>query len=224
MDDRDALSREMHATLDIDTSDMLLDDPSSPLVDRELAGLAELLGAVRAPATAAELLGETVALQRFRAATTARPVLRSRRRRLVVAAAAFTASLGVGTGLAAAGVLPGPVQDFASSALDSVGVHVPDSNGNQPDGVPPTSTPPHETPPVSTPVGPPITPPGQDPNFNPGQSGEDHGVDATAGGGQPEAPPGNTTQTTGKPEDKPTPTTGVHGAQNEAPESTETDG
>jgi len=221
MDDRDALSSEMPAILDIATSDLLLDDPSSPLVERELERLAEMLGAMRAPASPAELAGEAAALEGFRAATTARPILGSRRRRLVVAAAAVTASLGVGTGLAAAGSLPGPAQDFVSSALENVGVHVPDSHGNKPEGVPPTSTPPHETPPASTPVGPPITPPGQDPSFNPGESGEDHGAAPEAT--PPTAPPGNPTQNTGKPEEKPTsptiePRAGADGETNEATE------
>lgn len=223
MDDRDALSNEMHAALDIATSESLLDDPSSPLVAREFERLADMLSAMRSPATAAELAGEAAAMQAFRAATTARPVLRSRRRRLVVAVAAITASLGVGTGLAAAGVLPDPAQDFVSSALENVGVHVPDSHGNQPEGVPPTSTPPHETPPGSTPVGPPITPPGQDPNFNPGQSGEDHGADADAGGGRPTVPPGNPTQTTGKPADAGNPNSEPH-VEGEPVASTRSDG
>lgn len=201
MADRDAFSDDMHATLDLDTSDLLLDDPSSPLVERELERLAAMLEAMRAPASPAELAGEAAAVHAFRAATTARPLPRSRRRRLAAAAAAITASLGLGTGLAAAGALPGPAQDFASSALDTVGVHVPDSHGHTPGGVPPTSTPPHETPPTSTPVGPPITPPGLDPTFNPGQSGDEHGSAPETT--PPTAPPGNPTQTTGKPADKP---------------------
>ena len=213
MDDRDAFSEDMHATLDLATSDLLLDDPSSPLVEREFERLAEMLSAMRAPASPAELAGEAAALDAFRAATTARPFALTRRRRLAVMAAACTASLGLGTGLAAAaGVLPGPAQDFVSSALDTVGVHVPDSHGHKPDGVPPTSTPPHATPPDSTPVGPPITPPGQDPTFNPGQSGEDHGHDPQAT--PPTAPPS-------KPSEK---SNSAGSERSESPESPEGNG
>ena len=63
---------------------------------------------------------------------TSRPVrpVRLRRGRVAVAAAAAFAGLVAAGGLAAAGVLPGPIQDEVARLAEPIGVHLPDSGGH----------------------------------------------------------------------------------------------
>jgi hypothetical protein len=110
---------------------------------RGYVGVAELVRALRAPATPAELAGKAAAVAVASALLTAPPPpvpvadeLGSRRReraRWIVPRTKVMSLVLVGTvlgtsGLAAAGALPGPVQDVAHRILEEVGIQVPSSS------------------------------------------------------------------------------------------------
>jgi hypothetical protein len=146
------------------------------------------------------------AMRRARAET-ARPVRRPARA-LVIAAAAGVAVLGATGGLAAAGSLPGPIQDTAARVAGAVGVSLPraSDHGDSPgDHGPPASTPP-----ASATEGP-ADPPGLGrPTDPPGLTGEGPGRSSEA--------PGRTGETPGPGHGTPTPTTpAAPGGGGEAP-------
>jgi len=112
------------------------------LVDALLAGeagaaaaappeLVSALGALRAPADVSELAGERAARRVFALAQYALGPAAARRvrpvRRVATTIAITAAVITATSGLAAARVLPEPVQDIADRALSAIGVHVPDA-------------------------------------------------------------------------------------------------
>jgi hypothetical protein len=124
-----------------------LDDLDEVAVERLLSGgdlddvpaahraLADLLTLVGAPATDDELAGEGGARALFVAnhrpdAAVSPPGRPRRRRRAAVGAFVVVGCLGVTSGLAAAGTLPGAAQDIAANVLAKVGVSVPGANGH----------------------------------------------------------------------------------------------
>jgi hypothetical protein len=133
-----------------DTFDRLLADRLEPGdAPAGFAGVVELVRALTVPATTGELAGQTAAVAAATALLTAPPAptlgavrqqtsatprwTRSRLFRTKVASLAFAGALLGTTGLAAAGVLPDPVQDVAHDVLAKVGIHVPSASGDPAD-------------------------------------------------------------------------------------------
>jgi hypothetical protein len=132
--------------LDAGTAERLL----SGLMDPDdappaLAGVAELVRALVAPPTRVELAGEAAAVAAASAFVTPplervkRAASRSSRGRTgssslrtKVASLAFAGTLLGTTGLAAAGVLPDPVQEVAHRILSKVGIDVPGPSDHRP--------------------------------------------------------------------------------------------
>ncbi len=120
--------------LDEGTAARLLSGRMPPgIAPRGYEHVAEIVRALAAPATALELVGKDTAVAAA-AAVIQRPVAisPSRRRRAMpfkakVASLAFAGGLLGTTGLAAAGVLPAPIQDAAHQILSKVGIDVPTS-------------------------------------------------------------------------------------------------
>jgi hypothetical protein len=145
---------------------------------RGYAGVAELVRALRAPATPAELAGKAAAVAAASALLTTPPPpvpvaddlgsRRSERARRIVRRTKVMSLVFVGTvlgtsGLAAAGALPGPVQDVAHRILEEVGIHVPSSSDD--DATTPSSDPrddvdPHTSDQEPASVGVPVADPG----------------------------------------------------------------
>jgi translation initiation factor IF-2 len=129
--------------LDQDTADRLLAGAVAPEdAPPGYAGVARLLdAAARAEPTAAEAAGEPEMVATMarvvRSSRTGSPPPRRRFTRRTVAAGLVFAGLAGTAGLASAGALPGAIQDFASGALDKVGITVPgrdDDAASSPNG------------------------------------------------------------------------------------------
>jgi len=101
---------ELQATA-ADLRAVFVRDPEPEIVDRHLAAMAS---AVRAPVIS----------------------LTSRRHRVAVAGAVVAVGVLLTGGLAAAGVLPAPVQNGAARLLHPVGIEIPRSDGGTDEGVP----------------------------------------------------------------------------------------
>jgi hypothetical protein len=214
---RDGSSAMMRTPgLDLDTADRLLAGRVAPDdAPPGYADLARLVSAVIGPPTPGELsrLDEDVdaaAAVRARAGTSTsarRKPSRSRSRsggvRTVVLVA--VGSIAATSGLAAAGVLPDPLQDVVSDALSRVGITVPSGDGDREGGNPPAGSGSRvspvavlEEPTLDTPAQIPTTPreragttdehgPGNGPrNETPGNGPPEH-----AGSGPPSDTPGN---------------------------------
>lgn len=133
--------------LDETTADLLLDGLLAPEdVPPEYADVVGLVRALSLPPTAAELSMQAVAVEATLTELTLRPAPRgskgpvspsgrkwsrqSRFFRTKVASLVVVGALVGTTGLAAAGALPGPLQDAASKVLAKVGISVPTSDGH----------------------------------------------------------------------------------------------
>jgi hypothetical protein len=112
-----------------------------------LVGVAELVSALAAPATASELAGQGRAVAAASVIlagpaptlgparrTTSRGRAGSRFIKTKVASLAFAGTLLGTTGLAAAGVLPDPIQDAAHQILSTVGIDVPSASDDREPG------------------------------------------------------------------------------------------
>jgi hypothetical protein len=123
--------------LDGFTADRLLDAPSPDDAPPVYGEVARLVRALRGPALDDELMGEGAAVAAFaaRVESSGPAEIHRARPRLFVAAALATVTLGLGTGLAAAGALPGAAQEAAQSMLEHLGIDVPgpsESAGSHP--------------------------------------------------------------------------------------------
>lgn len=151
---------------------LLAAGPSGTDICSELAPVADLLGALTAPAGREELAHEGLALAAFRAKVAVSPPARSHRRRpallttllgakLAVAAAAGAAGLGGLSAAAYAGALPTSVQNFAHHTVGAPTGHAhgPQSGTSPILTTDPTSstTPSPSTTPTTTPIGPDAT-------------------------------------------------------------------
>lgn len=131
----DSLNDMLGPWLDSDTADRLLDGLIAPDdAPPGYAGVSRLVMAIRRPPTASELASTDAAVAAAVAALNvvhAEPSTppRGRRRflRVKVAGVVFAGSLFGTAGLAAAGVLPEPVQNVAADVLARVGIEVPRS-------------------------------------------------------------------------------------------------
>jgi len=135
---------------DHDGLESLLDGTDAVTPPAAYQPLVPLVAAARRPATARELAGEAAAMAHFRRAHEAGvsgPSAPRRRRSFGVKVLVIAGSLTVAsaTGAAAAGGLPGPVQDTAATLLARVGINVPggtDVPADHPGPVPTESVPP----------------------------------------------------------------------------------
>jgi hypothetical protein len=134
------------ARLDRDTADRLLAGRVAPDdAPPGYADLARLVSEVRAAAAPRELIRMSEDVEaaaairaRGRAPTSARPARPRSRFGRVRGVVLVTAGTVVATsGLAAAGVLPDPVQDVVSDVLSRVGITVPAGDGDRDGGEPP---------------------------------------------------------------------------------------
>jgi hypothetical protein len=136
--------------LDDDACELVLHSPSSTAIPDGLSRLADAVTAARVEGTPMELRGEASAVEAFHAVMGATTVSRWRRR-AAIGATTVMLGVGAGTGLAAAGVLPAPVQRTAAAALEHVGLTVPTpESGGQHSGPPPAPA----SSDASSPVGP----------------------------------------------------------------------
>jgi hypothetical protein len=151
--------------------------PQGELSDGQ-ARVATLLAALRAGPTPAELGRQSETVRAMAAARrpqwegspAVQPQARreARRRRAALGAVLALGSLSVTSSLAAAGVLPRPLQSLAADVLSGVGISLPDPDGPDASEAGRPSTRPSVLPPsgespaaVGQPSGPPAAPPGQ---------------------------------------------------------------
>ena len=124
--------------LDDESLERLLEDTDAESLPALLLRVAEVLVAVRAPATAEELAGEADAVAQFRATRSRQNLAwtaesrRPRRRTTAVAVAATLTFLSAAGAAAATGRLPDDLQDMASQMLSKIGITVPSSRPEHP--------------------------------------------------------------------------------------------
>jgi hypothetical protein len=200
------MSRYDDSRVDVDDIRLLDDDTLDRLLLGRIApddappgftGVAELVSALVAPATASELAGRDEAVSAAvmiisasaptlvpagrSGGTPSRRSATSRFFKTKVASLAFAGTLLGTTGLAAAGVLPDPVQDAAHRILSTVGLDVPTSSDDpQPDADG------REQEQRSGETGPDVT--GHDGTATVSQSGDDPATDETGSGDGQERP------------------------------------
>ena len=124
--------------LDDELLERLLEATDAESLPAPLRPLAEVLVAVRAPATAEELAGEADAVAQFRATRSRQNLAwtadsrRPRRRTTAVAVAATLTFVSAAGAAAATGRLPDDLQDMASQMLSKFGITVPSSRPEHP--------------------------------------------------------------------------------------------
>ena len=102
----------------------LLDDPTDERLQPVVAELRRLYLVAPAAAVEEQHLARMIAVRETSAAAVVAPLGRIRRRRAAVAGAIVAATMAGSIGLAAAGVLPGPLQNAAAAAVRPLGLQL----------------------------------------------------------------------------------------------------